>query len=443
MTFSIPTNKIKKIKYQARKLASRDKATPREIAKFLGYLNYLAQAIVPERLRTRALYTLKDKSLQMGDWDTPIPITNEVQEELRFWMGEFIMHNGKPLIPPEPAMESASDASKVGYGAYCYQTKMQLAGVWSPEEAAHSSNWRELEDWLHHTDNTPTVAYINKQGGPIKELSEIARRLWLWAIARNISITAAHLPGIQNTGPDKLSRMGASWKEWMIQPTIFKMLNQQYGPFEIDLFASTMNYQLPTWVSLTKMLGASASRRIQPEMDFTTSREQIAENSPLLDVPPIQSDPTDSSKDQQRGDQGGVGDTGLASSSVVPNIITDEPSLNRAGESDDSSQEQSGQGTQGPSQHARMDKIARDNWKDTTRVDTAWRRFVNFCQKNHLDHSQPSPSKLINFMHDLHEEGLKTGTVTGYKSAIASIWGLTKGVQLGDDPVVRSYVKAL
>eukprot|EP01124_Arcella_intermedia_P034585 TRINITY_DN8600_c0_g1_i2.p2 TRINITY_DN8600_c0_g1~~TRINITY_DN8600_c0_g1_i2.p2 ORF type:complete len:358 (-),score=35.48 TRINITY_DN8600_c0_g1_i2:897-1970(-) len=258
MTFSIPTNKIKKIKYQARKLASRDKATPREIAKFLGYLNYLAQAIVPERLRTRALYTLKDKSLQMGDWDTPIPITNEVQEELRFWMGEFIMHNGKPLIPPEPAMESASDASKVGYGAYCYQTKMQLAGVWSPEEAAHSSNWRELEDWLHHTDNTPTVAYINKQGGPIKELSEIARRLWLWAIARNISITAAHLPGIQNTGPDKLSRMGASWKEWMIQPTIFKMLNQQYGPFEIDLFASTMNYQLPTWVSLTKMLGASA-----------------------------------------------------------------------------------------------------------------------------------------------------------------------------------------
>jgi len=55
-------------------------------------------------------------------------------------------------------------------------------------------------------DNTITVTYINKMCGMKANLSELTREIILWCKNRDIWLTAAHLPGSQNTEADYGSR---------------------------------------------------------------------------------------------------------------------------------------------------------------------------------------------------------------------------------------------
>ena len=57
-------------------------------------------------------------------------------------------------------------------------------------------------------DNTTNVAYINKYGGRIKTLDNLARTIWTWAIDKNIFIAANRISGSKKHTADKLSRTG-------------------------------------------------------------------------------------------------------------------------------------------------------------------------------------------------------------------------------------------
>ena len=47
-------------------------------------------------------------------------------------------------------------------------------------------------------DSTTAVAYVNNQGGRKSGCNGIARRMWLWATQRGITLTATYLPGVLN-----------------------------------------------------------------------------------------------------------------------------------------------------------------------------------------------------------------------------------------------------
>ena len=65
--------------------------------------------------------------------------------------------------------------------------------------------------------------------------------LWLWCLKRRIWLTATHIPGIQNETADRF--------EIGLNPSIFKLLVKRWGRPEIDVFASTHNYQLKPFVA--------------------------------------------------------------------------------------------------------------------------------------------------------------------------------------------------
>ena len=103
---------------------------------------------------------------------------------------------------------------------------------------------------LMRLDNTTAVTYINDMGG-IKsvECNALAITLWSWCIERNIWVTAAHLPGDENTIADRRSRTFRDETEWMLNPRIFvELCNIIHRP-QVDMFASRLNTQLPTFVS--------------------------------------------------------------------------------------------------------------------------------------------------------------------------------------------------
>ncbi len=68
---------------------------------------------------------------------------------------------------------------------------------------------------LIRTDNTATVAYINRQGGlRSRRMWQLARHLLLWSQKHLRSLRAIHIPGMLNRAADELSRQPALPGEW-------------------------------------------------------------------------------------------------------------------------------------------------------------------------------------------------------------------------------------
>ena len=97
------------------------------------------------------------------------------------------------------------------------------------------------------SDNTTAVCTINNMGSCKSLLcDQEVRRIWSWAIERDIFITAVHIPGILNVEADQESRKSELRTEWKLHESIFGYI-QKYLDFypSVDLFASTINAQLP------------------------------------------------------------------------------------------------------------------------------------------------------------------------------------------------------
>ena len=99
-------------------------------------------------------------------------------------------------------------------------------------------------------DNVTVVTYINKLGGthsPI--LCQLALTIWEWSLQRNIFLVAEHLPGKENVAADQESRVMKDRCDWMLNPVVFNQIQQVMGAVQIDLFASRLTKQLPTFYS--------------------------------------------------------------------------------------------------------------------------------------------------------------------------------------------------
>ena len=99
-------------------------------------------------------------------------------------------------------------------------------------------------------DNSTAVFYVNRMGGtrsPV--LSNLAIQLWQWCLERNLSITAEHLPGVDNVVADEESRVIQSTAEWQLHRPIFQQILECLGNCNINLFATGLNAQLKQFVS--------------------------------------------------------------------------------------------------------------------------------------------------------------------------------------------------
>lgn len=86
------------------------------------------------------------------------------------------------------------------------------------------------------------ISYINRTGGvQFPHLSELARKIWLWCERRKLWIFASYIPSKENIEADLASRVTNLDTEWELEPQAFNKINKQWGPFEIDLFASRQN----------------------------------------------------------------------------------------------------------------------------------------------------------------------------------------------------------
>jgi len=260
--------KMKRVKDGARELLRGKSITVRKLAKFLGMVTAMAHAVLPWRLRSRAILAFKNKIFKISKkWDSPASLTEDAKFELRAWINCLQEWNGRSINDKQPRWTTVSDSSATGFGGISRAGDYITAQVWEEDRLGRHST--RLETWaavrvirefilhrnlkngvlLHESDNTTTVSYLNKQGGRIPEISEEVEELWNFCLERNIVIHSNHVPGVEIPNVDFLSRISQD-AELSLPDKIFRKITEIFGTLSMDLFASRQNRKLQKFVTL-------------------------------------------------------------------------------------------------------------------------------------------------------------------------------------------------
>lgn len=273
MLFKVPREKLTSVMASLRQLIPLTAVTLRQLAHIIGKLMALEAAVLPVRLRTRELLRNLNHH-KGGDWEQRIPLWNNARTEAQWWLDHLNEWNGRAIVLPTPSVTVTTDASDTGWGAV-YEGpdgESQTYGFWSLMQKTYGNNVRELlaggygllsfADKLNgrtvelRMDNTTAVSYVKKMGGRKDFLSSIAEDLWDWCIGRQITVIARHLAGKLNVKADALSRMSIDRTDWKLHPEVFHAVEQLWGPFDVDLFATMLNCQIERYVSRDPQPGA-------------------------------------------------------------------------------------------------------------------------------------------------------------------------------------------
>lgn len=265
MTVSLPMNKRLELLQLCQTLLLKEVNTIRFVAKVIGKLVSSLPAVQFGALFYRYLEIDKISNLRSkaGNFDAPMKLGNQAKDELRWWINNALTCS-RPINIPAYTVMMATDASRLGWGAVL--NGQATGGRWSEEELKRHINELEilailfgLQSFSSHltqehvriqSDNVTAVSYINNLGG-VKSIPchDLVKKIWLWALSRNIFLSAEHLPGSTNVLADKASRVFDDNTEWSLDSSVYDQVLQEFGPFSIDLFASRLNTKHSMYVS--------------------------------------------------------------------------------------------------------------------------------------------------------------------------------------------------
>ena len=267
MTISLPERKVQKIQKAVKKLMKKQRPTIRLVSSILGILEATHPANRFCRLFTKQTLIARNNALRdnKGDYEAKMDMSPKILEELQWWVeNTHLLHEN--IVPGNPTWELRTDSSMDGWGFFNPNTGLSGGGRWSESEQENHINYLEMKAiWLSlqtsckeppgtHikvlTDNSTAVCTITKQGSSKSVMChEMARNIWFWALEKNIWITIAHIPGVENIEADWESRNFHDDTEWELSAEIFQIICKKFGTPQMDLFASRLNHKLDKYVA--------------------------------------------------------------------------------------------------------------------------------------------------------------------------------------------------
>jgi len=203
--------------------------------------------------------------LAAHSWDFYIPLSEDSIEQIRFWQNNLGAINSRSITESYKCSKIVfSDASSTGYAGYEVHAANDVShGMWSAEEAAKSSTWRELTavyrvllsiarvlahkrvKWF--TDNQGVVSIVFK-GSMKHELQNIAMAIYRLCMGYSIVLEMDWIPRSENEKADYFSKI-TDFDDWGISFEMLSILQARYGVFEIDWFASENNAKVSKFYS--------------------------------------------------------------------------------------------------------------------------------------------------------------------------------------------------
>ena len=256
--------------------------TRRQWESLMGSLNHASLVIPLGRLRARRLLLEGSGTFRDMPRDSPVPFPRRLRNLIQWWSRPGQLAHTATWTSPAPFLTLTTDASDTGWG---YQSSRghQGQGTWTPSESAWHINlkelatvWKalELEEDLREgsitvlSDSTTVVHCINKQGTIRSEhLLRMSEFILREAHARQLTLQAHHLAGVDNSWADALSRGSSNSIEWSLTPACFASICEWAGTPSVDLFASTTNHQLPDFLTLTERTQAGGPDALRTPWD--------------------------------------------------------------------------------------------------------------------------------------------------------------------------------
>ncbi len=277
MKFSIPRERVIAVRKTIRRLLKREHASPRELARLLGEINWCAMTIPYLRSLTVCCNKMKRDCLRFdARWDTISPLTLSVIKELNTL--HIYLQNCELGTNLRFAFENVDfvlecDASDSGYGSVLRKGTAviaELSEFWTPVEKLFHINQKELlaikhslyqfipfisqKTTLVRCDNVSAVSCVRRLynlRSPI--LHQISTEIRSLAMQHKLSLCASHLSGVHNVRADILSRREYDNADWSLDSHIFRdivRLCQAIGiEMSHDLFSTYKNKKLERFVS--------------------------------------------------------------------------------------------------------------------------------------------------------------------------------------------------
>ncbi len=249
-------------------IQEQDAAPLKQFQRLLGHMAAAAAVTPLGLLHMRPLQHWLHGRVPRWPWQSGtlrVQVTPACRQTFTPWSDLSFLRAGVPLEQVSRHAVVYTDASAKGWGATF--NGHAVSGVWTGPQLHWHINCLELlavhlalnrlkrrsrgEHVLVRTDNTATVAYINRQGGlRSRRMSQLARHLLLWSRKHLRSLRAIHIPGLLNRTADELSR-AALPGEWRLHPQTVQLIWRRFGLAQVDLFASLEMSHCQLFYSLT------------------------------------------------------------------------------------------------------------------------------------------------------------------------------------------------
>ena len=274
MTVSPTQEKRDKAKGKIQRVLELTRVKIRELASLLGLLNDMCKGVDYGKSHLKNLEIDKIKALRKAgrkQFEGFMKLRALSKRDLIWWL-DNVAWRSRLIRSTTPELSLTTDASLEGWGAVTRSDK--AGGRWNPEEGTWHINALEVRGILFglqtffreasHThiqvfcDNTTAVAYVN-HGGSTRSArcNEQAREIWDFCEKRDIWLSVAHIPGVENVDADHESRQFTENTEWELNPEIFEMICDKWGSPDVDLFASRLNNKVESYASWIPDPGAS------------------------------------------------------------------------------------------------------------------------------------------------------------------------------------------
>ena len=179
MTITLPQSKVDKIRKECRHMSNQQTVTARQLAHLIGAMTACLPAIAAAPLHYRALQNHRSLALRssMTDYDSQVHLSAEDKADPHWWIDHLTSQMCRLIHPPVASLTLETDASTIGWGAYCRETNqttgMDREGNYSPHklvgvESGVSSS--TVQSFVKQTnchvlllmDNRVAISYINR-----------------------------------------------------------------------------------------------------------------------------------------------------------------------------------------------------------------------------------------------------------------------------------------
>ena len=194
LELSLNKTKIQKVVSECQNLLNNPQTSILELTRLIGLLTSTIQAVLPARLNCRFLQMQQISSLSENlSYLDKIVLNEDSKIELKRWVQNLELCNGRALIQPPAELLIQTDASTKGWGATC--NGISTGGMWFVQEMKYHINILVLlavklavqtfSKTLKHkaihlqVDNMVALTYLLKMGDTKNlKLVQLAKDIW-------------------------------------------------------------------------------------------------------------------------------------------------------------------------------------------------------------------------------------------------------------------------